>query len=286
RASRSPRRTPGPASPSAGARRRGPRRDRGRAQLWELHTEIGRVDLEQSFGFGQAGERVAAQDPQHDAGRLIPLERVARRGGKEDLSAVASGAHAGGGIDRDADVSGLTQRRAAGVDADADADLDIFGPLAFLQRSLDIHRGVERACRLTEGGEEFIRARVDLVSACCADALANERSYIAQERRISITEPAKQAGGPLDVGEQECHRAARQARDVPSARRGLRLLPFFTQLPVEEPYRDDAVLLRGPKEPLPSALARDIVLERGLVESRERIAHMRRVVDRQAPTLL
>src|SRR6185503_7039703 len=254
RASRSPRRTPGPASPSAGARRRGPRRDRGRAQLWEPHTEIGRVDLEQSFGFGQAGERVAAQDPQHDAGRLIPLERVARRGGKEDLSAMASGAHARGGIDRDADVSGLTQRRAAGVDADADADLDIFGPLAFLEGPLDIHRGVERPCGLTEGGEEFIRTRVDLVSAGCANALANERSYIAQERRVSVTELAKQSRGSLDVGEQECHRSAGQAGDVPRARLGLGLLSLLAKLPVEEADGDDAVLLRGPQQPLASAL--------------------------------
>src|SRR5437763_1406837 len=43
---------------------------------------------------------------------------------------------------------------------------------------------------------------------------------------------------------------------------------------------------RGREEPLPSLLARGIVLERGLIETCERVPDMRRIVDRQAPPAL
>src|SRR5258706_3724912 len=172
------------------------------------------------------------------------------------------------------------------MDPDADADLDTVGPLVLLKRSLDAHRCIERTRWLTEDREEFIRARVDLVTAAVAHALAYQRPHVTQERRIPITELLKQPRGSFDVGEQERHHAAWQARDVPRARLDLGLHPLLAQLSVEEADRHDPVLLRGSEQALTRALAGDIVLERRLVEPRQRVAHVRRVVDREAPASL
>ena len=63
----------------------------------------------------------------------------------------------------------------------------------------------------------------------------------------------------------------------------LRQPPLRLELRADEPDRRYAVLLRGAQEPEPGAVARRLVVEDDLVEARERVAHVRRVVDRQPP---
>ena len=63
----------------------------------------------------------------------------------------------------------------------------------------------------------------------------------------------------------------------------LRQPPLRLQLRADEADRRYAVLLRGAQEPKPGAVACRLVVEDDLVEARERVANMRRVVDRQAP---
>src|SRR4029079_1266941 len=53
------------------------------------------------------------------------------------------------------------------------------------------------------------------------------------------------------------------------------------QLGADEPDRDDAVLLRGAKQPEACAIASRLVLKEDLVESRERVPHVGGVVYRE-----
>src|SRR5688572_5899807 len=261
-------------------------RDRGRAQLGKLRSKIGRVDLEQGLRIGKTRERVTAEDPERNARGLISLERVATRRREQDLPAVSGGAHTSRGMHCDANVTGLGERRAAGMDADANADPLSVRPLPLRDRPLYRHRRVECARGLTEDGEELVRARVDLVATGSANALADQRPHVTQHSRVSITEPLRETRRAFDVGEKERHRAARQDRYVTCARLDLVLLALLAQLSIEEADRDDAVLLRRPEQTLACSLAGDIVDERGLVEPRKGVPHVRRVVDRQTPASL
>ena len=59
-------------------------------------------------------------------------------------------------------------------------------------------------------------------------------------------------------------------------------LAFLAELTVEEAERHDTESLRGAQYPIARANACGVVLEADLIESRERVAHVHRVVDRQA----
>ena len=117
-------------------------------------------------------------------------------------------------------------------------------------------------------------------------ARPDQGAHVAKDLRVAVAQRAQQLGRSFDVGHQERHRAAGQARHIRRRPPGLRLQPLVAELAVEEPDRHDAVPLRGREEPLPSLLARGIVLERGLIETCERVPDMRRIVDRQAPPAL
>src|SRR5439155_24217541 len=118
------------------------------------------------------------------------------------------------------------------------------------------------ARRVGKRREELVGARVDLVAAGVAHARADETAHITQHPCVSVAEPLEEARRTLDVGEQERHRAARPA--LPA--RGRSALALFTQLAVEEPERDDAVLLRRSEHALPCALASHVTFERHLLE--------------------
>jgi hypothetical protein len=79
----------------------------------------------------------------------------------------------------------------------------------------------------------------------------------------------EQLGGAFEIGEQQ--------RDLAARKLALRL-----QLRAEEPDGHDPVLLRGPQQPDARAIPRAVVLEGDLAEPRQRVAHVRGVVDREA----
>src|SRR5437588_557959 len=93
-----------------------------------------------------------------------PRPLVGRTAGGPDLPAMTGRAHSRCGVHRDADISGLGERRAAGVDTDADADLAVVGPGARLQPALDRDRRGQRLSRSAERGEEFIGPGIHLVA--------------------------------------------------------------------------------------------------------------------------
>ena len=105
------------------------------------------------------------------------------------------------------------------------------------------------------------------------DARPHDRANVAQNTRVGVAELPQQAGRVLDIRQQEGHGPARQLADAGRAR--------LAQLPVEEPERNDAVLLGRPQQPLARSLFGFVALERCLIEPGQRIPNMRHVVDRQ-----
>jgi len=86
------------------------------------------VDLEEHLGLAQAGQRTATEAPESDPSRHRARHRGLRLPGDDDLPAMGDRAQARHGVDRQADVPGVGQRRAATVDAGAHPDIDIAGP--------------------------------------------------------------------------------------------------------------------------------------------------------------
>ena len=108
---------------SAVTRRHRLRRDASntRAKARELLEEAVREDLRQLFGFGEALQAVAAERAQLERGAADLAQGDGGRRRDEDLPAVARVADARRGVDRDADIAVLRQRRAPGVQADPHA---------------------------------------------------------------------------------------------------------------------------------------------------------------------
>src|SRR5207244_3547167 len=79
-----------------------------------------------------------------------------------------------------------------------------------------------------------------------------------QQSGITIPKPLEEARRALDVGEEECDRAARKRPHVGAA--GL------PKLPIEEAQRHDPVPFRRPEETLARALTCGVVLEVDLIE--------------------
>src|SRR5205814_6046184 len=111
-----------------------------------------------------------------------------------------------------------------------------------LERALDRDGGVERLRRTPEDREKLVGPRVDLVAARSADARPNGCPHIAEETGVVIAEPLQDSRRPLDVGQEESHRPARERpHDGPAG---------LAELTVEEAERHDAVLLRGAQQAL------------------------------------
>ena len=176
-------------------------------------------------------EPPAAEAPQPQRRRQRLGERGARRRRQDDLPAVRAVTDARRGVDGEADVAGLGQRRAAAVDPRADADVDAVRPRACGHRALDLDRGRERGGRVLEHGEELVAARVDLVPAGLADRAAQHTPHGRDERRVAVVELREQLRRALDVGQQEGDVTLRQP-------------PLRLELRADEPDRRHAVLLR------------------------------------------
>jgi len=87
-----------------------------------------RVDLEERLGLAQTGQGTATEAPESDPSRHRPRHRGLRLPGDDDLPPVGDRAQPRHGVDRQTDVPGVGQRRAAAVDARAHPDVDISGP--------------------------------------------------------------------------------------------------------------------------------------------------------------
>src|SRR5205814_10659948 len=63
-----------------------------------------------------------------------------------------------------------------------------------------------------KGHEERISLSVDLVAVIGLEGRAQQAAALCQYTSVAITQLPEQARGPLDVGEEQCHRSRRQVR--------------------------------------------------------------------------
>jgi hypothetical protein len=118
-------------------------------------------------------------------------------------------------VDVDPDITLVGERRRPGVDADPDADRTVGQSVGDAgRRRQGVGRGRER-------DEERVALGVDLVAAVGRDRVPDDPPMFGQSGRIGIgAELLDEAGRPLDVGEQERDRPARQySRHGPYFRR-------------------------------------------------------------------
>ncbi len=100
------------------------------------------------------------------------------------------------------------------------------------------------------------------------------------ERGELSSELPHQRGGALDVGHQHRHEPARQlVARTPPPLTGI-------DLAGDETDRHDAVALCSPQQPRARTVTRRVVFELDLAEPGQRVADVRRVVDREPPVAL
>ena len=172
------------------------------------------VDLEEHLRLAQAGQRTATEAPESDPSRHRARHRGLRFPGDDDLPAVGDRAHARHGVDRQTDVPGVGQRRAAAVDAGAHPDVDIVRPDPFPQGALDVDCGLDRRGGMLEDREVLVPVGVDLVSAAPTHRVADDAPDVVQQGCVALAQTCEQEGGTLDIGQEERDHAGRERREV------------------------------------------------------------------------
>ena len=76
--------------------------------------------------------------------------------------------------------------------------------------ALHLHGCTDRLAGASEGHEEAISLRVDLVAAILLEGTSHQGSILLQHARVALAQVLKQVGGPLDVGEEERDGAHRE----------------------------------------------------------------------------
>src|SRR5205823_14614846 len=71
------------------------------------------------------------------------------------------------------------------------------------EAALHLHGCTDRLAGASEGHEEAISLRVDLVAAILLEGTSHQGSIFLQQARVALAPVMKQLGGPLDVGEEE-----------------------------------------------------------------------------------
>jgi len=142
-------------------------------QWRELGWETVRCHLVQAHGPVEVLEPLLAEVAEEDVQvLLLVLEQRLRRLRDEHLTTVASGADAGGAVDRQAGIAAVRYNRLAGVDPHPHLHLHPVRPAMRQDRKLPLDRSLHRVTRAREGNEERVALRVDLVTVVVAESLA------------------------------------------------------------------------------------------------------------------
>ena len=83
-------------------------------------------------------------------------------------------------------------------------------PGVSLEGLLGRNRSRDRILGAREREEERVSLRVDLVAVVRRERLTDQAAVLGQQLAVSLAQLPKQAGRPLDVGEDERHRAGRE----------------------------------------------------------------------------
>jgi hypothetical protein len=168
--------------------RRSQRRERRCAELKQLD---GRVEVL---------EPMPSEIPQ----RLVSDERR-RHGGDEHLAAVCERGHSRAAMDVDPDVALRSHVGGARVQAHP------HGERPRRERPLPGCRGADGSGGGREGDEERVPLGVDLHTALGGERSSEDAAVLGERLGVGVgPELAQEAGGPLDIGEQERHRPGGQ----------------------------------------------------------------------------
>ncbi len=171
------------------------------------------AELEQPLRRVEVLQVVVAQVAQlHAVGQLVS-HHLANGVGEQHLAAVGGGGDPGRLVDVEGDVPCSGRVGLAGVGAHAHPDLDAVGPLVGDQGPLGVEAGGNRRAGPAEGHEEAVSLGLDLDAAVGGEGRPQQPAVLLQQLAVALVpDVAEQAGGALDVGEQERDRSARQLR--------------------------------------------------------------------------
>jgi hypothetical protein len=159
----------------------------------------------EALGVLDAAQVVRAQVAEGDAGGEGVLDEPAGGVGDDDLAPVGGVGDPGRPVHVDADVVVPAPGPLPGVDAHADLHGRAGGPVVGGQAPLGGDGRPDRLRRAAEGHEEGVPVGADLDPAGGGDGPADDRRMLVVDRRVPVAEGLEQAGGALDVGEQERH---------------------------------------------------------------------------------
>jgi hypothetical protein len=100
--------------------------------------------------------------------------------------------------------------RVAGVDTDPHPHLRPGRPRMGRQCPLDLQRAQHRLLGAAERGKERVPLGIDLMPGMGGDSRPDQPPVLTQHLRIPVPQHPDQPRRPLDIGEQERHRPARQ----------------------------------------------------------------------------
>src|SRR5437879_7555795 len=225
-----------------------------------------------------------AQSSEADAGGPMAVNRIAGCTRKHDPPTRGSEPELSRNMNVDADVPRVGQCGTSGVQADPDSHPQVVWPDRHENFALNHKRGIESRRRLLEDCEQLVGTGVDLPAAELADGATEQRPDIGQQTGVAIAKVPYETGRVLDIGEQEGDEACRQGAHF--ARPCLRLPTdaYVLQLPGDEADRHDPKLAGGLQKPRSRPISGRFILEGGLVETRQCVADVGLVVDRQSAT--
>jgi hypothetical protein len=191
----------------------GVRRRRLTPRRRKLRRQAGRGDLVQAHGALDVLEPLVAQIAHPDGEiLLLVLEQALRRLRDEDLASVACRADAGGAVDGEARVAAVDRRRLTCVHADPHLYLGLVRPRIAGECALSFDSREHGLVRAPERVEERVSLRVDLVAPVRRERLAQQPLVLGQHLRVAVAQSPDQQRRPLDIREDERHRAAREIR--------------------------------------------------------------------------
>jgi hypothetical protein len=148
---------------------------------------------------------------------LLVFEQRLRCLRHEDLPSVAGGPDPGRTVNGKPGVASLGRHRMAGVQAHPHLDLHVVRPRVGEKRQLPLHGGEERLTRARKSDEEGVALGIYFVAAMGGEGGPEQTLMLAEHLRIALTKLLEKPCRPLDIGEEERDRAARQISHVARA---------------------------------------------------------------------
>ena len=187
-----------------------------RPQRREFGAQAIDHEIVQSLRMLEAFQVVQPEIPKRHAVGHVARDEDAGGFRYDDLTAVACRRDPSGPVDVDPDVVVAARNALAGVQSHADADRVAVGPRVRGERSLRRHGGAQSARRRREGDEERVALGADLDTPLLGDRGSQDLGVsVQQAHELVAPEVLEQPGRPLDIGEQERHRAGGEVAHPP-----------------------------------------------------------------------